>query len=106
MKASLMAQKRILPHPLYSRILTRTDVIVTQEQKTIISSELQRFLEEELDVSIGSFESADLADFVIHQIGPWMYNQGVLDARAKLSNTVDGILDELALLEKPSPLER
>jgi len=79
---------------------------VTQEQRKIIADALQRFLEEELDVSIGSFEAADLSDFVIEQIGPWLYNQGVLDARAKLSSSVDAIVEELSLLEKPSPLDR
>lgn len=79
---------------------------MTQEQRKIIADALQRFLEEELDVSIGSFEAADLSDFVIEQIGPWLYNQGVLDARAKLSSSVDAIVEELSLLEKPSPLDR
>lgn len=79
---------------------------MTSEQKTLISEELRRFLDEQLDVSIGSFESADLAEFVIENIGPWMYNQGVLDARARLGNSMDSIVEELSLLEKPSPLDR
>lgn len=79
---------------------------MTQEQRKIIADALQRFLEEELDVSIGSFEAADLSDFVIEQIGPWLYNQGVLDARAKLSSSADAIVEEMSLLEKSSPLDR
>ncbi len=79
---------------------------LTADQRNLIASELRVFLEDELDVSLGSFESEDLADFVIEKIGPWLYNQGVLDARAKLSTIVDGIVEELSLLEKASPLER
>lgn len=79
---------------------------MTSEQRKIITEELQRFLEDELDVSLGAFEAADLADFVIEKIGPWLYNQGVLDARAKLSSSVDAIVEEIALLEKSSPLDR
>lgn len=79
---------------------------MTQEQRKIIAEALQRFLEEELDVSLGTFEAADLSDFVVDQIGPWLYNQGLLDARAKLSTSVDTIVEELALLEKSSLLDR
>lgn len=79
---------------------------LTAEQRNFIASELRVFLENELDVSLGSFESEDLADFVITKIGPWLYNQGVLDARAKLSTIVDGIVEELSLLERVSPLDR
>ena len=79
---------------------------LTADQRNLIASELRVFLENELDVSLGSFESEDLADFVIEKIGPWLYNQGVLDVRAKLSTIVDGIVEELSLLEKASPLDR
>lgn len=79
---------------------------MTQEQRKIIAEALQRFLEEELDVSLGTFEAADLSDFVVDQIGPWLYNQGLLDARAKLSTSVDTIVEELTLLEKSSLLDR
>lgn len=79
---------------------------LTADQRNLIASELRVYLENELEVSLGSFESEDLADFVIEKIGPWLYNQGVLDARAKLSTTVDGIVEELSLLERVSPLDR
>jgi len=79
---------------------------MNQDQRTIIAEELRRFLDDELDTSIGTFEAADLTDLVVEKIGPWFYNQGVLDARAKLSNVVDSIVEELTLLEKPSPLDR
>lgn len=79
---------------------------LTADQRNLIASELRVYLENELEVSLGSFESEDLADFVIEKIGPWLYNQGVLDARAKLSTIVDGIVEELSLLERVSPLDR
>ena len=79
---------------------------MNNDQRAIIAAELQQFLEEELDVSIGTFESADLADFVVEKIGPWLYNQGVLDARTKLGHVIEGMAEELMLLEKPSPLDR
>ena len=79
---------------------------LTNEQKAQIANVLQDFLEQELDVAIGSFEADDLTAFVVEKIGPWFYNQGVLDTRAKLAGLVDGIQDELSLLEKASPLDR
>lgn len=79
---------------------------LSAEQRKIISDELRAFLEKDLDVSLGTFEADDLADFVIEKIGPWLYNQGILDARAKLSSMVDGIVEELAMLEQASPLDR
>lgn len=79
---------------------------MTTEQKSRIAAVLREFLEHELDVSIGSFEADDLTDFVVEKVGPWFYNQGVLDSRARLAHLMDGIQDELSLLEKASPLDR
>jgi len=78
----------------------------TREQKTLIADELKRFVADELGNEIGSFEAEDLAEFVIERIGPWIYNQGVTDARKTLAKHVDGIQDEMSLLEKRSPLDR
>lgn len=82
------------------------DSALNSEQKRVIAEELQRFLDDELDVSLGTFEAQDLTDFVVDKIGPWLYNKGVMDARAKLKMLAEGLEDELALLEKSSPLDR
>lgn len=79
---------------------------LTSEQRAALTTALREFLDAELDVSLGTFEADDLADFVIEKLGPWFYNQGVLDARARLSQLMEGIQDELSLLEKASPLDR
>ena len=79
---------------------------LTSEQRTALTTVLIEFLDTELDVSLGTFEADDLADFVIEKLGPWFYNQGVLDAQARLSQLMEGIQDELSLLEKASPLDR
>jgi uncharacterized protein (DUF2164 family) len=79
---------------------------LSSEQRTALTSALREFLDAELDVTIGTFEADDLADFVIEKLGPWFYNQGLLDARARLGQLIDGIQEELSLLEKASPLDR
>lgn len=79
---------------------------LSAEQRTALAGALKEYLESDLDVLLGTFEADDLAEFVIEQLGPWFYNQGVLDARARLSQLMDGIQDELSLLEKASPLDR
>ena len=43
---------------------------------------------------------------MVDKIGPWLYNRGVLDAQAKLSASVDAMVEELTLLERSSPLDR
>ncbi len=107
-RGSVESSAIVLLHSALARFTYSDHIAVnlTQEQRTLIATELRQFLEDELDVHVGTFESADLADFVVDKIGPWIYNQGVLDTRAKLSGMLEGIQDELSLLEKSSPLDR
>lgn len=79
---------------------------LTNEQKSLIVTALRSFMSETLDVELGTFESEDLLDFVNQSIGPLYYNRGLLDAQTQLSLRVEGLIDAISELEKPSPFGR
>jgi len=74
----------------------------TSQQKQAMSSELQRYLEDELDVEIGQFDADFLLDFVTKKFGPAFYNQGLSDAEAVMQRKMVDIADELYEIEQPS----
>jgi len=79
---------------------------LSPDQKELITTELRRFLNEELDQDLGTFEAMDLLDFLTEKIAPLYYNRGLLDAQTVLSKQSDALIEAVALLEKPSQLER
>jgi uncharacterized protein (DUF2164 family) len=47
-------------------------------------SSLQNYFEENLDGRIGNLEANALLSFVLEEIGPCLYNKGVLDAQERM----------------------
>lgn len=80
------------------------EIKLDREQKEQLVSGLQRYCERELDWQLGQFEAEFLLDFVIKQIGPKIYNQGLEDAQVVLMRRFDDIRDDLYQLEQPSQL--
>lgn len=72
-----------------------------REHKAQAAEALQRYLREELQQEIGSFEAGFLLDFVAVQIGAHFYNRGLHDARQLLAGKIDEIDDALYQLEQP-----
>ncbi|EEX94030.1 hypothetical protein VIOR3934_08526 [Vibrio orientalis CIP 102891 = ATCC 33934] len=74
----------------------------TSQQKQAMSRELQRYLEDELDVEIGQFDADFLLDFITNKFGPAFYNQGLSDAETIMQRKIVDIADELYEIEQPS----
>ena len=64
-----------------------------ESEKEIISS-IKRFFAEFLDEEIGDLKASLLLKFVLEEIGPCVYNQAILDAQARLQESVSD-LDEV-----------
>ncbi|MBN6102349.1 DUF2164 domain-containing protein [Xanthomonas sp. CFBP 8703] len=80
--------------------------VLGREDKARIAEQLQRYLREELQQQIGSFEAEFLLDFVAERIGAQFYNRGLQDARAQLATQWDVLDDALYQLEQPTETRR
>ena len=80
--------------------------VLGREDKARIAEQLQRYLREELQQQIGSFEAEFLLDFVAERIGAQFYNRGLQDARAQLAIQWDALDDALYQLEQPTETRR
>ena len=76
------------------------EIEFTKEQKEAIESKLKAYFHEELDRDLGQFEAQFLLDFLVDELGPYFYNQGLYDARALIEKRVDDITESIYELEK------
>lgn len=74
---------------------------LSKEQKDEIITRLQTFYEEERSESIGNLAAEQLIDFMLKEIGPYVYNKAISDARLMISEKTAQIEDELYAMEKP-----
>ncbi|EXG83328.1 DUF2164 domain-containing protein [Saccharibacillus sacchari] len=72
-----------------------------KEQKDEMIKELQNFFYEERGEEIGTIASERLLDHMMHQFAPYIYNQGVRDAKAAVNEKLSQVEDELYALERP-----
>lgn len=72
-----------------------------REQKEIIIHRLQAFYEEERSETIGELAAEHIMDWMIQELGPFIYNQAIQDARNMIHEKMLQIEDELYTLEKP-----
>ena len=72
------------------------------EEKAEIIRNVQAYFELERSESIGDLGADQLIDFMIKELGPYIYNKAVADARQLIQEKVNQIEDELYSLEKPT----
>ena len=71
-----------------------------KEQRDRIVGEIQRYLSDEHDISLGAIPSELLLAFFTERIGPYYYNQGIADAQAVFAKSLDTINDAIYGLEQ------
>lgn len=71
-----------------------------KEEKDILVESVQGYFEEERSETIGSLAAEQIIDFMISELGPYIYNQAVTDARKLVNEKASQIEDELYSLEK------
>ncbi|MCJ8010820.1 DUF2164 domain-containing protein [Paenibacillus sp. KQZ6P-2] len=72
-----------------------------KEQKEEIVRSVQAYFEEERSESIGQLGAEQFLDFMITELGPYIYNQAIADSRALINEKMAQIDDEFYTLEKP-----
>ncbi len=73
------------------RPAVREPVKLDKETRDALATSLARYVEEELEVTIGDLGAGLFLDYILEEIGPSIYNQAVQDARAFLADKLEDL---------------
>jgi len=73
-----------------------------REDKQTIVKHVQAFFADERSEMIGDLGAEQIVDFMIGELGPYLYNQAIADARKLVQEKASQMEDELYALEKPT----
>jgi uncharacterized protein (DUF2164 family) len=73
-----------------------------REEKDEIVRSVQAYFEEERSETIGALGAEQLIDYMIKELGPYLYNKAITDVRAVINEKHNQLDDELYTLEKPT----
>ncbi|HHK8509349.1 TPA: DUF2164 domain-containing protein [Vibrio parahaemolyticus] len=69
-------------------------------QKETLASAIQDYMQDELSIEIGQFDSEFLIDFITDKLGAVYYNKCVEDAKAVIERRMLEMSDELYEIEQ------
>ncbi|HHX8304224.1 TPA: DUF2164 domain-containing protein [Vibrio diabolicus] len=69
-------------------------------QKETLATAIQDYMQDELDVEIGQFDSEFLIDFITEKLGPIYYHKGVEDAKSLVERRMLEVSEELYEIEQ------
>ncbi|ELA8124177.1 DUF2164 domain-containing protein [Vibrio parahaemolyticus] len=69
-------------------------------QKETLASAIQDYMQDELSIEIGQFDSEFLIDLITDKLGAVYYNKGVEDAKAVIERRMLEMSDELYEIEQ------
>ncbi|MCS0383595.1 DUF2164 domain-containing protein [Vibrio diabolicus] len=69
-------------------------------QKETLATAIQDYMQDELDVEIGQFDSEFLIDFITEKLGPIYYNKGGEDAKSLVERRMLEVSEELYEIEQ------
>ncbi|EGQ9698750.1 DUF2164 domain-containing protein [Vibrio parahaemolyticus] len=69
-------------------------------QKEALASAIQDYMQDELSIEIGQFDSEFLIDFITDKLGAVYYNKGVEVAKAVIERRMLEMSDELYEIEQ------
>ncbi|MRG85834.1 DUF2164 domain-containing protein [Salinibacillus xinjiangensis] len=73
---------------------------ITSEQKQLMISRIQQFFLEERGEEIGELAAENAYQFFVKELGPFLYNQGIQDARIMAEQKLMGLDEDIRSLEK------
>ncbi|MFC3039839.1 DUF2164 domain-containing protein [Virgibacillus xinjiangensis] len=74
---------------------------LSQEQKERIIRDIKDYFFEEHAEEIGELAAGNFLDFMVKEIGPYLYNEGIHDARDMLEQKLMNLDEDVQSLEKP-----
>lgn len=72
-----------------------------KENKDAIIDAIQDYFYLERSEEIGHLAAENLFEFVLTEIGPYLYNQGVKDTREMVEQTIFSLDEDIRSLERP-----
>ncbi|MDW1884198.1 DUF2164 domain-containing protein [Vibrio sp. Vb2131] len=69
-------------------------------QKEALATAIQDYMQDELDVEIGQFDSEFLIDFITEKLGVIYYNKGVENAKLLVERRMLEVSEELYEIEQ------
>ncbi len=79
---------------------------LAKEEKEELIVRIQEYAELQLGETLGHLAAENLLSFVLEEVGPYVYNQAIQDARAALREQVEKLNEELYALSRPLPRHR
>ncbi|TYS75248.1 DUF2164 domain-containing protein [Rossellomorea aquimaris] len=74
---------------------------IPKEQKDTMIERIQMFYYEQTGDEIGGLGAENWFDFFMKEIGPYLYNQGVMDSKDVLMDKMLLLEDDLYALKRP-----
>ncbi|MDQ0220387.1 DUF2164 domain-containing protein [Peribacillus cavernae] len=71
------------------------------EQKTAMIRSIQEYVYREQGEEIGDLSAENHLEFILKEIAPFIYNEGVKDAKAVVEDRMMIIEEDLTSLERP-----
>ena len=71
-----------------------------KEERAMMVGKIQRYFADELESEVGVIPAELLLQFFGETIGPFYYNQGLMDAQAVFARNMDNVGDEIYALEQ------
>ena len=69
-------------------------------QKETLATAIQDYMQDELSVEIGQFDSEFLIDFITEKLAPIYYNKGIEDAKTVIERRMLEMSEELYEIEQ------
>jgi uncharacterized protein (DUF2164 family) len=76
-------------------------VRLSEERRAALVRALQGYFDEHFDEPLSAFRAESLVDFLVDELGPPVYNQGVRDAQAYLQEKLSDLDGEVYEPETP-----
>lgn len=76
-----------------------TKLDLSPERRAELVVRLQAYFSDEFDEPLSAFRAEELLTFMLKELGPSLYNAGIQDARAFLSDKLDDLDIEFSLDE-------
>ncbi|MCA0985092.1 DUF2164 domain-containing protein [Halobacillus yeomjeoni] len=75
---------------------------LTKEEREYVVARVQEFFELERGEQIGELAADSFVHFMVEELGPFLYNKGVKDARGMVEQKIINMDEDLRSLERPA----
>jgi len=80
------------PLPRSDDLRPVTSIALSKEKETEVIQSLMSFFRDKLEIGLSEVQARLLLKYILHEIGPFSYNQGVEDARQHLLRVAEDLL--------------